>query len=68
MYKLKTNQSIKKRFQFTATGKLLKRKAFRSHLLQKKNAKRKRQLRKVSFVNYNDKPIFIQSLPYIKLK
>lgn len=65
MYKLKTNRSINKRFKVTSTNKLLKRKASKSHLLQKKNSKRKRRLRKVSIINYSDYSNLINSLPYL---
>lgn len=65
MYKLKTNRSIKKRFKFTSSGKLIKRKACKSHLLQKKSSNRKRKLRKTKLVNCNDQRNFIKSLPYI---
>nr|YP_010850447.1 ribosomal protein L35 [Lophurella caespitosa]WGH13263.1 ribosomal protein L35 [Lophurella caespitosa] len=64
MYKLKTNQSISKRFKVTSRGKILKHKACKSHLLQKKSSKRKSKLRKVSIVNFRDKGNFINNLPY----
>lgn len=44
MVKAKTNKSVKKRFKITGTGKLLRRKQGRSHLLTKKSADRKRRL------------------------
>ena len=65
MYKLKTNRSIKKRFKLTSSGKLLRRKACKSHLLQKKSSNIKRKLRKVTNANLSDKCNFIKSLPYI---
>nr|YP_009122192.1 50S ribosomal protein L35 [Vertebrata lanosa]AJH65950.1 50S ribosomal protein L35 [Vertebrata lanosa] len=67
MYKLKTNRSINKRFKVTANHKLLKRRSFKSHLLQKKSSNRKRKLRKVNTVDLCDQYNFIHSLPYIKL-
>ncbi len=51
MPKLKTNRAAAKRFKFTAKGKIKHRKAFRSHILGKKAAKRKRQLRKDTYVD-----------------
>nr|QCI07474.1 ribosomal protein L35 [Leiomenia cribrosa] len=54
MNKLKTSKSIKKRFKVTSKGKLLRHKASRSHLLQKKTAKRKQYLRKTVEVNPRD--------------
>nr|YP_009396825.1 ribosomal protein L35 [Ophidocladus simpliciusculus]ARW66011.1 ribosomal protein L35 [Ophidocladus simpliciusculus] len=65
MYKLKTTRSIKKRFKVTSNGKLLKRKACKSHLLQKKTSKRKRRLRTVVFINNRDICNLIHALPYL---
>nr|ARW64992.1 ribosomal protein L35 [Polysiphonia sertularioides] len=65
MYKLKTNRSIKKRFKITTKGKILRRKACKSHLLQKKSSNEKRKLRKVAIANLSDKRNFVRSLPYI---
>ena len=42
MPKQKRHSAAKKRFKVTGTGKLLRRKAMKSHLLIKKSAKRKR--------------------------
>lgn len=47
MPKLKTSSSISKRFKITANGKLLRHKACRSHLLEKKSPKRKNNLSKI---------------------
>ena len=44
MPKMKTHSGAKKRFRKTATGKLRARHAMTSHILEKKNAKRKRRL------------------------
>lgn len=44
MYKLKTNSSVKKRFRITKTGKVLRKQAFKSHILEKQSAKKKHQL------------------------
>ena len=46
MPKQKTQSAARKRFKVTGTGKLLRRPAMRSHLLEKKSAKRKRGFRK----------------------
>ena len=43
--KYKTSSAAKKRFKVTKTGKFLRRKAGKSHLLAKKSQKRKRFLR-----------------------
>ena len=44
MPKMKTHSGAKKRFKTTAKGKLKARHAMTSHILEKKNAKRKRRL------------------------
>jgi large subunit ribosomal protein L35 len=48
MPKMKTHSATKKRFDLTGSGKLRRRRAFKSHLLEHKPAKRKRHLRKGS--------------------
>ncbi len=54
MPKMKTNRSAAKRLKRTGSGKLRRRKAYRSHILTKKTAKRKRQLRKGTLVSAAD--------------
>ena len=44
MGKLKTRHSAKKRFRKTVSGKFIRRRAFKGHLLEKKSSKRKRGL------------------------
>jgi large subunit ribosomal protein L35 len=44
MPKMKSHSGAKKRFRKTAKGKLRARHAMTSHILEKKNAKRKRRL------------------------
>ena len=46
MPKQKTHSGAKKRFKVTGGGKLLRRRAMKSHLLEKKSPKRKRSFRK----------------------
>ena len=46
MPKLKTSRAAAKRFKKTGTGKLVRNKAYKSHILTKKSTKRKRNLRK----------------------
>lgn len=43
MPKIRTHKSTAKRFRVTSTGKVMRRKAFQSHLLVNKSSKRKRQ-------------------------
>lgn len=44
MPKMKTNSAAKKRFDFTGTGKIKRKHAFKSHILTKKTTKQKRNL------------------------
>ena len=46
MPKQKTHSGAKKRFKISGTGKLLRRRAMASHLLEKKSAKRRRSFRR----------------------
>jgi large subunit ribosomal protein L35 len=54
MPKMKTHSGAKKRFKRTATGKIRGRSAFSSHILEKKNAKRKRRLRSPAVIHDQD--------------
>ena len=45
MPKMKTHRGAAKRFKVTGSGLIKKNKAFKSHILEKKSAKRKRNLR-----------------------
>ena len=51
MPKLKTHSGAKKRFKITKTGKVLRAHANKSHILNKKTTKRKRNLRKTTVMN-----------------
>jgi large subunit ribosomal protein L35 len=44
MPKMKTDRGAAKRFKITGTGKLRRRRAFRSHILEKKPSTRTRRL------------------------
>jgi large subunit ribosomal protein L35 len=44
MPKMKSHSGAKKRFKKTSTGKLRGRRAYSSHILEKKSPKRKRQM------------------------
>lgn len=55
MPKMKTNCSAKKRFKKTASGQYKREKAFKSHILTKKNRKRKRNLRTSTIVDKTNK-------------
>ena len=64
MPKLKTHRGAKKRFRFTAKGKIKRRKAFASHILTKKSSKRKRNLRQSTLVVKEEKKRISDLLPY----
>ncbi len=44
MPKMKTHRATAKRLRLTGTGKVVRRRAFRKHILEKKSSKRKRRL------------------------
>ena len=54
MPKMKTNRSAAKRFRKTGGGKYRRRRAYKSHILTKKRAKRKRRLRQPTLVSGAD--------------
>jgi large subunit ribosomal protein L35 len=44
MPKMKTDKGAAKRFKITGSGKIMREKAYRSHLLEKKSSRRTRRL------------------------
>jgi large subunit ribosomal protein L35 len=54
MPKMKTKSGAKKRFTFTGTGKIKRKHAFKSHILTKKETKRKRNLTHTAMVDKAD--------------
>ena len=48
MPKIKTHSGAKKRFKLTKNGKVIRAHAYKSHILNKKNRKRKRGLRQTT--------------------
>ena len=53
MPKMKTHRGAAKRFKVTASGKVKRMKAFKSHILTKKTSKRKRNLRRATLIATN---------------
>lgn len=51
MPKMKTRKAVKARFKVTGTGKLVRSKPGRRHILSKKSSKRKRHLKKQAVVD-----------------
>ena len=65
MPKMKRSSTAKKRFRWVGAGKALKRaKAFRRHRATRKDSKRNRQLREVSYVCSADKRHIERMMPY----
>lgn len=65
MPKLKTKRGAAKRFKATASGKIRRRQGWKSHLLEWKPSKRKRQLRKAAPVSGADTKKIRRLLPYL---
>lgn len=63
MPKIKTHRGAAKRFKKTGTGKFKGSHAFHSHILGKKSAKRKRNLRKSVVVHPSDAAKLQRLLP-----
>jgi large subunit ribosomal protein L35 len=52
--KMKSHRGAMKRFRITGTGKIKRNKAYKSHILNKKSAKRKRGLRQATLLTSAD--------------
>jgi len=65
MPKMKRHSGAKKRFSVTGTGKVRRLKAYKSHILTKKTAKRKRNLRQANHVRAEDAGRLMRQLPYL---
>ena len=64
MPKQKTHRGAAKRFSLTKTGRVKRGKAFTSHILTKKSAKRKRNLRKSGLVSLEETKTIRKLIPY----
>ncbi len=64
MPKIKTHSGAKKRFKLTKTGKVKRAHAFKSHILNKKTTKRKRNLRKVVVADATNVAKVKKMIPY----
>ena len=64
MPKLKTRKAAAKRFRATSTGKFMRRRAFRNHLLDRKSSKLKRYLATKAVVSEQDVNNVSLMLPY----
>ena len=65
MPKMKTSRAAAKRFKKTGTGKLVRNKAYKSHILTKKSTKRKRNLRKDIITDATNAKVMKKILPYL---
>ncbi len=65
MPKMKTHRGAAKRFKKTGTGKIVRHKAFTSHILTKKSPKRKRNLRKSTIASPANAKVIRKLLPYL---
>lgn len=64
MPKLKTRRATAKRVRLTASGKLKRGQANRSHLMSHRTSKRKRQLRQNDLISPADQERLKRLLPY----
>ncbi|MBM4327935.1 MAG: 50S ribosomal protein L35 [Deltaproteobacteria bacterium] len=62
--KLKTCRGAAKRFTVLKSGRIKRKKAYHSHILTSKSAKRKRGLRKGTFIDARDTAQIRRLLPY----
>ncbi|MBR4543816.1 MAG: 50S ribosomal protein L35 [Lachnospiraceae bacterium] len=65
MPKMKTSKAAAKRFKVSGTGKLIRSKAYKSHILTKKSTKRKRTLRQSTVTDITNEKNMKKILPYI---
>jgi len=65
MPKIRTNRAAAKRFKKTGSGKIVRAKAFKSHILTKKSPKRKRALRQGTVVDAINVGALRRMMPYL---
>ena len=63
--KMKTSRAAAKRFKVTGTGKLMRNKAYKRHILTKKSTKRKRNMRQDIVVDETNRKNMKKILPYV---
>lgn len=66
MPKMKTHRASAKRYKLTGSGKLMRRTAFRKHLLVGKSTSRLRRITDEGTVSTADNDRVVQALPYVK--
>ena len=65
MPKVKTSRAAAKRFKVSGSGKLIRNKAYKAHILTKKSTKRKRNLRKDIVTDRTNSKVMKKILPYL---
>ena len=64
MPKMKTHSGSKKRFRRSGTGKIMRAKAYKSHILTKKTTKLTRGYRQPNYVDKTNAATIKSMLPY----
>ena len=64
MPKQKTHSGSKKRFKLTKNGKVKRAHANKSHILNKKSTKRKRNLRQIAYADSTNEKTIKNLIPY----
>ena len=64
MPKIKTHSGAKKRFKLSKNGKPMRGHAYKSHILNKKSTKRKRNLRKTEVADVTNQKQIKRLVPY----
>ncbi len=64
MPKMKTHRGAAKRFSLTKSGRVKRAKAYKSHILNKKTTKRKRNLRKGTYISPAEEKNIRELIPY----
>ncbi|MCL2046492.1 MAG: 50S ribosomal protein L35 [Oscillospiraceae bacterium] len=62
--KIKTHSGSKKRFNLTKSGKVKRARAYKNHILNKKNTKRKRRLRSGTYADVTNEVAIKKMIPY----
>ncbi|NJL85561.1 MAG: 50S ribosomal protein L35 [Leptolyngbyaceae cyanobacterium SM1_1_3] len=65
MPKLKTRRAAAKRFRRSGSGKIMRRKAFKNHMLEHKSTARKTRLSQKTVVHESDAENVETMLPYL---
>ena len=65
MPKMKTKRGAAKRLKKTASGRLKRHSGWKGHLLEAKQPKRRRKLRKAALISKADEPRLSVLVPYL---